>query len=86
MLETPNCDHFRVVIQTVCHNDLPDGCLAAAVGLRQGQFLLLTAHEEAGPGLDLFLLLERDGGHLSRSQSQKVRAGRKRREALAPAW
>ena len=40
----------------------PDGCLAAAVGGRQGQFLLLTAHEEARPGLDLFLLLERDGG------------------------
>ena len=36
---------------------------------------------EAGPGLDLFLLLERDGGHQSRNQSQKVR-GRKRGEAL----
>ena len=49
----------------------PDGCLAAAVGVRhKASFCCSQRTEEAGSGLDLFLLLERDGGHLSRSRSQ----------------
>ena len=53
----------------------PDGCLAAAVGVRhKASFCCSQRTEEAGSGLDLFLLLERDGGNLSRSRSQEKAA------------
>ena len=57
ILETPNSYYFRVVIQTLCHNDRPRR-LSRRRGRRETR-PVFAAHR---PGLDLFLLLERDGG------------------------